>query len=199
MQRPRQDASPNDVNLDDHALMARVQARDSTALASLFDRYGGAVYGLCLRALRDEGEAEDLLVDIFWELWEKGGRYDRSRGSPIGHLMGLARSRLVDRLRSRRSRYRLSGNGTGLESASSETTDPLGGPVNDAIFSEQRDRVIRAMASLPPEQREALEMAFFNAMTHSEVAEQLCQPLGTIKTRIRQALIQLRGALASET
>jgi RNA polymerase sigma-70 factor (ECF subfamily) len=183
---------------DDFALMAGIRSRDPSALSAFYERYGGVVYGVCLRALRDPGEAEDLLIEIFWELWERGERFDASRGSPVGHVLGLARSRVVDRLRSRKSRDRAATDGSHALQAVFAARMRSEGPLVSAILAEQRVRVTGALKALPPDQRQALEMAFFDAMSHSEVAEKLQQPVGTVKSRIRQALIHLRGTLASD-
>lgn len=177
---------------DDFALMQGIRARDAASLGKLYDRYSGAVYGLCLRALHDSRDAEDLLVDIFAELWERGDRFDPSRGSPIGHIMGLARSRVIDRLRSRRSAGKARFNTAADVDAAVELRETGLGPLDSAINTEQRSKVVNAMQSLPPDQRQALELAFFEALSHSEVAERLGQPLGTVKSRIRQALLHLR-------
>ena len=180
---------------DDYALMAGVRARNPVALAALYDRYSAAVYGFCLRALANPGDAEDLLVDIFSELWERGDRYDPNRGSPIGHIMGLARSRTIDRLRSRRSAANAGMDGRAqLESAADLRGREIG-PLDAASGAEQAGNVVAALQSLTPDQRQALELAYFESLSHSEIAQRLGQPLGTVKSRIRQALLQLRDKL----
>jgi RNA polymerase sigma-70 factor (ECF subfamily) len=194
--KSEQASEPTDSAADDYALMAGVRARDAGAMAALFDRYSGLVYGLCLRALREPRDAEDLLIDIFAEVWEKGDRYDPARGSPVGHLMGLARSRVVDRLRSRRSAAGAGARAAAEMEAAADVAGNGTGPVEVAINSEQRERVVAALNSLAADQRQALELAYFEALSHAEVARKLEQPLGTVKSRIRQALIQLRTLLA---
>jgi RNA polymerase sigma-70 factor, ECF subfamily len=183
---------------DDYALMIGVRDRDAAALAALFDRYSGMVYGLCLRGLRDRRDAEDLLIDVFTELWTRGDRYDPCRGSPVGHLIGLARSRLVDRLRSRRAGARARTQGAAEVETASDVEGSAPGPLDSAINAEQQARVAQALAALPVDQRQALELAYFEALSHTEVAQRLGQPLGTVKSRIRQALIQLRQALGRQ-
>jgi RNA polymerase sigma-70 factor (ECF subfamily) len=193
--------SPPDINQaapltgNDYALMAGICARDSASLAALYERYSGAVYGLCLRALTDPRDAEDLLIDIFAEIWERGDRYDPDRGSPIGHIMGLARSRVIDRLRSRRSAAKAGLDGRVQVEPETDIRSNQDGPLDSAIGAEQAGNVVAALQTLSPDQRQALELAFFEAMSHSEIAERLGQPLGTVKSRIRQALIQMRTAL----
>ncbi len=185
---------------DDYALMQRIRSKDSTAFSQLYDRYSSAVYALCLRALRDVGQAEDLLIDIFYEMWDRADRYDPSRSSPAGYVMGVARSRVVDRLRSRKSGRKIS-----AESASDSLDSSIdargaaASPAENLEAGERRSRVQAAMNALSAPQRQALELAFFDSMTHTEVAEALSEPVGTIKSRIRQALIQLRKSLAADT
>lgn len=193
---PQTISLPNVRVEDDFALMAAIDRRDPSALARLHDRYSGAVFGFCLRALHDPGDAEDLLVDIFSELWERCDRFDAARGSPIGHIMGLTRSRVVDRLRSRKSANKSGLAGASDINAASGISGTEQEPLAAVIDAEQRQRVLRAMAELPDEQRQPLEMAFFEAMSHSEIAARLGQPLGTVKSRIRQAMARLRESLA---
>ena len=193
MHSPRQPAAPSAQLADDYALMDRLRARDAAAMELLYDRYAGAVYGLCRRALGDAGDSEDLLIDIFWELWDRADRYDPSRGSPVGYVLGLTRSRLTDRLRTRRSRARLMPGGS--ENALDRAPAGAAGPEQATDAAEQQARLARALAALPPDQRQALELAFYESKSHTEVAEQLHEPLGTIKSRIRQGLIRLRDAL----
>lgn len=189
------------ANLDptqptDASLMAGIRSRDSASLAQLYDRHSSMVFALCVRMLRNRDEAEDVMLEVFWEIWDRSARYDDSRGSPLTYLMRITRSRVIDRLRARRSRERAekaSVDGMGLGDLISQSPDiePLAG----SLRTEQHGLVSQAMDALTPEQRQALEMAFFDAMTHSEIATQLKEPLGTIKSRIRQALSRLRQSL----
>jgi RNA polymerase sigma-70 factor (ECF subfamily) len=196
---PANPSSASGGGPDDYALMEGVRGRDANCFSLLYDRYSPTVFGLCLRALHDRMEAEDLLTDIFWELWERGQRYDAGRGSPASYLMGVARSRVVDRLRTKKSRRRLGTEpSTGdLDFAADPRSDGKG-PAEAIDVAERRARVQAAMQSLSASQRQALEMAFFDSMTHTQVAEQLREPVGTVKSRIRQALIQLRKVLGAE-
>jgi RNA polymerase sigma-70 factor (ECF subfamily) len=189
MSRP---AEPPSTSLDDYALMRAVAARDETALAGLYDRYGNATYALCLRILRDPLSAEEVVFDVFWELWERAGRFDERRGTPLAYLLGVARSRATDRFRSLRAKKRSPDGSAGQDGdgavppAVDQTT-----PVDDALLREQRARVRGALAQLPGQDREALDLAFYEALTHSQIAERLNLPLGTVKSRIRQALLRL--------
>jgi RNA polymerase sigma-70 factor (ECF subfamily) len=181
---------------DDGALMMRICSGDASALARLYDRHGSLVFGLCLRALGDRSEAEGLTLDIFWEIWSAHDRYDASRANPLTYLLRVARSRIIDRMRLRRSRERQGpvaapgGNGALME-------DLRRGPLEAASLDEEQARVLRALDGLTPEQRAAIELSFFDALSHAEIAERLGEPLGTIKSRIRQALIRLRDFLTA--
>lgn len=187
---------------DDGALMCAIAAGDATALARLYDRYSPIVFAFCLRSLKSDAEAEEVVVDIFWEIWQRHDRYDASRGSPRTYLLNLTRSRIIDRLRMLRARRVLptvaldTGDGRVDEAGAAGNARP---PLDDLVGSEQRDRLREAMRRLTPEQRETLELTYFDAMSNSEVAERLGQPIGTVKSRIRQALIRLREALGGTT
>ena len=167
-----------------------------SALAALYDRYGAILFAMCIRSLKDHAEAEDLLMDVFIELWERADRYDAGRGSPRTYIFGLARSRIIDRLRARRSRRPagLSPNSS-AEPAASGSPESFDNPLSAAMLAESQARVAAALQSLSPDQRAALEMVYFDAMTHVEISQKLDTPVGTIKSRIRQALIQLRKLL----
>jgi len=182
----------------DAFLMSGIRARDSESFSQLYDRHGSMVFALCVRMLHDRDEAEDVMLEVFWELWDRSGRYDASRSSPLTYLMRVTRSRLIDRLRARRSRQRAelsSGEFSGISNL--ELKNPDVEPLAETLRTEQHALVSRAMGGLTPEQRQAIEMAFFDAMTHAEIAAQLKEPLGTIKSRIRQALSRLRQTLGT--
>lgn len=176
---------------DDPALMASIAARDEKALAVIYDRYSGVVFALCLRALPREA-AEEVVVDVFWELWDRADRYDPSRGSPILYLMGMTRSRILDKLRATKTRKRQIGQAA-LDEQSIDVAASQ--PPAQILLAEEREQVNAALSQLPAEQRKLVEMAFYDAMSHSEIAEQVGEPLGTVKSRIRQGLIRLRNLL----
>jgi RNA polymerase sigma-70 factor (ECF subfamily) len=181
---------------DDGALMRGIAASDPRAMERLYDRYSSRVFAFCLRSLGDASEAEDLVVEIFWELWRRQDRYDATRSSPLTYLMKVTRSRLVDRLRSLRARSSglpFSANPQLPSEDLRASESPA--PIDQMAEAEAGDRLRAAMNLLNPDQRKALEMAYFDAMTYSEVADSLGQPLGTVKSRIRQALAQLRQML----
>lgn len=181
---------------DDHALMRRISASDRHAFEQLYDRHSSTVFAFCLRSLGDRSEAEDLALEIFWELWRRQDRYDPMRSSPLTYLMKVTRSRVVDRLRSLRARNAAVPNPTDPRQPLEERGEMHPSDPSDPMQSaEAAARLRAAMNQLQPDHRKALEMAYFDAMTYGQVADSLGQPLGTVKSRIRQALMQLRQIL----
>ncbi|MFA9479448.1 sigma-70 family RNA polymerase sigma factor [Phycisphaerales bacterium AB-hyl4] len=181
-----------DGELSDRELMRRVVDRDRTALAELYDRYSHYVQAACLRVLANMTDAEDVTVQVFIEVWERPGRFEASRGEFVTYLMILARSRATDLRRSQTRRRQL------MRNAADELIMPMVDtttPAESASWRERRGRVRRALSRLGELQREAVELAFLEGLSHREVAERLNTPLGTIKTRIRLGLIQLRDSL----
>lgn len=184
------------ASVGDEALMRRIREADAKALECFYDRYSSRVFAFCLRSLADRAECEDLVLEIFWELWSRPERYDPARSSPWTYLMQMTRSRLVDRLRSLRARssHQFLASDSQAPAQTSQAVQSHE-PFEQVARSEDDNRLHAAMESLTPEQRRALEMAYFDAMSYSQVAEALGQPLGTVKSRIRQALAQLRRML----
>ena len=175
---------------DDMALMRRIAERDPAAMRSLYDKHAGLVYAVALKMLKNRDDADELVADVFWELWEKASRYDQTRSSPSTYIVTLARSRAIDRLRRRASHPSIS-----LESVTAPQLASGTNPSSMTELSEQQALVREALDSLEPNQREALENAYFGGLTHTEIAEKLNKPLGTVKTYIRQGLIRLRDNL----
>jgi len=162
------------------------------ALAELYDRHGRLVYSLALRVLHDQGDAEDVVQDVFSQAWRQASRYESSRGPVVAWLMNLARSRAIDRLRSRRARPE-----TGADDAEVARMPDLAPPIDDQLaLSDQAERIRAAVEQLSLLQRVAIELAFYEGLTHVEIAERLELPLGTVKTRIRQGLAKLKERLA---
>ena len=179
---------------EDAAWVARASQGDETALATLYDLHARAVYSLALRIVGDEADAEDVLLDVFDQAWRQAGRYDARRGTVAAWLLNLARSRAIDRLRARRARPDRSAATAddALASLPAHVTDPM-----DALAaSRDAEKVRRALNELPVLQRLAIELAYFEGLTQSEIAERLEQPLGTVKTRIRNGLLKLREVLS---
>jgi RNA polymerase sigma-70 factor (ECF subfamily) len=187
--RPADAAPTQDLELVD-----RIKRGDSSALDALYERYSSPVYSLVWKILQKPEEAEDVAIDVFWQVWRQAGRYDPSRGAPAAWIFTVARSRAIDRLRARHRRE----DRTISSDDPAVNLDPMdenAAPDLVASFRQTRDTVRASMKTLSAVQREAIELAFFKGLTHVEIAQQLGQPLGTIKTRIRQGLIKLRATL----
>ena len=171
---------------DDAALIARVRAGEQNAMADLYDRYSGVVYGVALRVLANTTAAEDVVQEVFLQLWRNPQAFDAERGRLAPWLAVIARNRAIDHLRKRPAEDDIDelpiSTGVDLESDSAQKL---------AI-----DKVRGVLAQLPPDQRKALEMAYFEGMTHTEIAGKTGEPLGTVKTRIRTGLLALRKAFA---
>jgi RNA polymerase sigma-70 factor (ECF subfamily) len=200
-------ALPTGVNpegvFEDPDLVRAIAEGSTEALGALYDRHGSAVMGLCLRILGVRADAEEVLSDVFLQVWEQAERYEPSRGNVVGWLLTVARSRAIDRLRSvgRRERVvRGTDDPAGAADRAAFGNCPRGseGPFRDAALGEQRARVEAALGALDPAQRRAVELSFFEDLSHSEIAQRLGEPLGTVKSRIRQGLIRLREGLRSQ-
>lgn len=187
--RPVIPAAAADRVGDDAALLVGLAARDQTAMERLYDRYSPMVLALALRVLHDRAPAEELLNDVFMELWNRPERYDPSRGGLLTYLLTLGRSRAIDRLRAQRSRA-----GTTLDEANTPETGASSGALR-IEDEEHRQCVAAALGQLPSDQRRAIELAYFDDLSHSQIAARLGRPLGTVKTHVRQGLIRLRELL----
>jgi RNA polymerase sigma-70 factor (ECF subfamily) len=180
----------------DLRLMEAIKAGEASALEALYERYGRVVLALCRRILGDPRDAEEAMLDAFAQVWEQGDRYDPGRASPLSYLMTVARSRAIDRARALGRHRALLSDGDEVLLAAPDRGMPVPPSALSALLSaESRSAIEDALRALPPEQREALELAFFAGLSHREVAERLATPLGTVKTRIRQGLLRLRDIL----
>jgi RNA polymerase sigma-70 factor (ECF subfamily) len=176
----------------DQAALARMAQGDGDAVAELYDRHARPIYSLALRILGDATEAEDVVQEVFSQAWRQAARYSASRGAVAAWLLTLARSRAIDRLRAKRVRP----SGVVDDRAVGQVAD-AGPPADTQVLSsEQVSRVRAALDELPLLQRAAIELAYFEGLTHAEIAARLEQPLGTVKTRIRLAMTKLRDVLA---
>jgi len=179
----------------DSALVERMIAGDESALSTLYDRYSGMLFAVLVRILRDTQAAEEVLQDLFLQLWRNAARFDASRGSLPAWLMVIARNRAISRLRGReRLLVRDDDEGFSMESL------PASGNLEDeASRVELMGKLRTAMAALPQEQREALELAYFEGMTQTEIAARTSSPLGTVKSRVRAAMQSLKQVLDDGT
>jgi RNA polymerase sigma-70 factor, ECF subfamily len=173
--------------VDDAESLTRIGRRDENAMEDIFRRYSGPVYSVALRVLHDTGQAEDVLQEVFLQLWRNPTAFDQDRGSLGAWLMVVARNRAIDLLRRRKP---------------SDSVDDvvLASSINvadEAVRNVMMEKVHRALAELPSEQRKSLELAYFEGLSHTEIASRTGDPLGTVKTRIRQALITLRKAFVA--
>ncbi|HUR33855.1 MAG TPA: sigma-70 family RNA polymerase sigma factor [Vicinamibacterales bacterium] len=175
----------------DQVAVERMIRGDQGGLAELYDRHGRFVFSLALRILRDRGDAEDVTQEVFVQAWKQADRFDTARGNVVAWLVTMARARSIDFLRRRRVRPALAPVDTRLEAVDE-------GPGQDLQleWGQRADAIQEAMRSLPLLQRLAIELAFFEGLTHAEIAAQLEVPLGTVKTRVRQGLLKLRDTLA---
>ncbi len=180
---------PPTAGNDDAALMARVAQRDPSALALLYDRYADMVFSVACRVVRDEALAEEIVQDVFLRLWQLGGRYDAARGSVPGWLVVVARNLGISRLRRRGA-----GTESSRELAPADVVLTAGGSAELMALVGQ---VRRRLEQLSGAQREVVELAYFEGMSHTEIARRTQKPLGTVKTLLRSALAALRAAVGA--
>ncbi len=181
---------------DDVSLIRLITEGQSAALAALYDRYGRLVFSLAFQVTNDAGVAEEITQEVFLQVWNKAATYQAEQGKVTTWITSVTRHRAIDSLRRRNARPE----GHQIEFADSDEpdlVDPTG--VEDQVEFSQRSRAVRqAIALLPPEQQKALALAYFKGMTHQEIAELTGEPLGTVKTRIRLAMLKLRQILMEE-
>jgi RNA polymerase sigma-70 factor, ECF subfamily len=171
----------------DLALVTAIRSGDQGAMAALYDRFSSIVYSVALRILQDTGAAEDVLQDIFMQLWRNPAAFDASRGNMGAWLSVITRNRAIDALRKRRPQ-------DDIENVIVSVESDL---ASEADRSRAMDKVRGALQAMPSSQRSALEMAYFEGLTHSEISAKTGEPLGTVKTRIRAGLIALRKIVAA--
>ena len=176
------------------ALIAAIAAGDRDAFSRFYDLTAPMAFGLIRRVLRDPEAAAEVLQEVFWQVWQDAPRYDPTRGTPEAWLVMRAKTRAIDRLRSIRRRDRTFVAPVD-ESVAQRREDPAPNP---AVVAEDRGLIQTALAQLPEPQRRVIELAFFEGLTHSEIATRLGEPLGTVKTRARLGLDRLRGVLGGE-
>jgi RNA polymerase sigma-70 factor (ECF subfamily) len=171
----------------DAVLVSAIRAGDESAMGKLYDRYSSIVYGVALRVLEDAGEAEDVLQEVFLQLWRRPALFDASRGSLGAWLAVITRNRAIDAVRKRKPQTDVEDVVIAVEADLASETERSG----------WLSKIRTALGAMPASQRNALEMAYFEGMTHAEIAERTGEPLGTIKTRIRTGLMALRKIIAT--
>jgi RNA polymerase sigma-70 factor (ECF subfamily) len=182
--------------VDDASLLARIAQRDQTALSQLYDRYAGVIHGLAFKSLRSTEESEEVVLDVFAQVWRIADRYDPHKGRTDTWIFTLARSRILDRVRKmQRSRSAAT---LSIETAEIHPPADAIDLFEASIIRERRHQVMMAMKGLPPEQKQVIDLAYFQGMSQREIAVKTGLALGTIKTRIRLGLSKLRSALDSK-
>jgi RNA polymerase sigma-70 factor, ECF subfamily len=186
------EVEPNRSQASEVKLLHDIARGDEGALARLYDQYRVILFGLLMRILNNREEAEDVLQDVFLQVWRRAHDFDETRGKPFTWLVTLARSRGIDRLRQLAARQRLA------TSVAQDQPEEASDALSATFKSEQRQTVTRALAELPEDQRKALMLAYYDGLTQSEIASKLNAPLGTIKTRMRAGLMKLRGIMMGQ-
>ena len=182
----------------DQELLAAIAEKDSAAIAELYDRYSRIVYGAVLRLLRDTDDAEDILQEVFIQVWRKASTYQVSLGAPKQWMIRIAHNRAINLIRSKRSKMKqsevsISEDGTIAATGSEIAGDDL---FAKAVAAEHNRLLQDALGTLPEEQQQLLDLSFLQGFSHGEISEMLKMPLGTVKTRIRNGLLALRSQLS---
>lgn len=184
------------TGVTDAELLARAARGDGPAVGMIYDRYGQVMYAVAYRIVRQPGDAEEVVAEAFTQAWREAGRFEAGRGSVAAWLTVITRSRALDFMRARARRERITD--------AAQRRDPDGAPgmgapgasTDAAVIAQEREHhVAKALADLSPPQRAAIELAFFEGLSHSEIAERLNEPLGTVKTRVRLGMQKLRESL----
>lgn len=181
--------------LDDISLVQQITQRKQTALSQLYDRYARVMYAVAFKMLGSVEEAEEAVLDVFAQVWNKADGYRSSRGRVDGWLFMMTRSRALDRLRVRKRHEKVMNAST--EAVRVQPVSPSQGPEEHLLVQDRRDRVLAALAKIPQEQRHVLELAYYDGLSQSEISSQTGLSLGTIKTRVRLGLGKLRCILDS--
>ncbi len=182
------------TSMIDPNLLALVAKGDQQAFSQLYDHSSTLLFTLAVRILGNREEAAELLQDVYFEVWRKVSRYDVGRGTPVAWLITLTKSRAIDRLRARAARGYRATNSLEAETAM-QVADPSPSPLETQANQELRLAVGTAVAGLPQAQQQALELAYYEGLSHAEIAQRLNQPLGTVKTRIKLGMSKLRDGL----
>ena len=178
--------------LTDEEIIARLKNDESWAMSVLYDRYARLVFSLALKILNDRGAAEETVQEVFVKVWKRCREYDARRGKFSSWLTGIAHNHAIDELRRRRVRPSAS---EGDDDAMDTVLDEGPAPLDLAVQSLERRRIVDALRGIPQEQRRAIELAYFEGLTQQEISDRLGQPLGTIKTRMRLGMQKLKTLL----
>lgn len=175
-------------------LLTKTGQGDRASFEQLYDRYAGVLFSTAYRVLNDQEAAEDVLQDVFVQIWDKAPTYDPARGKPLTWAVTMTRNKSINRLRSTHRRYRLQ-NEVERETEIMEQTPDRSSA--DAVDSAEKSRIVRsAVMQLSKEQRQAIELAFFSGLTQAEIADELKEPLGTVKARIRRGMMKLKEIIS---
>ncbi|MGA1540414.1 MAG: sigma-70 family RNA polymerase sigma factor [Chthoniobacterales bacterium] len=177
-------------------LLARVAKRERAALEQLYDRYSNIIYATAMKFLKEDADAQDVVQDVFIQIWDKAKLYDPAKGKPLTWALTLTRNRSIDRIRAIQRRTRL------RDDFEKETVVDESAGVREALSgvdASEKSQILRdAVGRLSPEQRNVIELAFFSGFTQSEIADRLGEPLGTIKARARRGLMKLKEILGTQ-
>lgn len=173
-------------------LLRRIAAQDKQALAELYDQIASVMFATSFRILGDSHEAEEVIQDVFVQIWNKASTFDPTLGSPFHWAVGITRNRSIDRLRSRQRRAQMLDQ---LQEFACIEAAHVSVPTKTDLAQDELAGIRAAVMNLPPDQRRVLDMAFFGGLTHAEIAEATGEPLGTVKARIRRGMLKLRDTL----
>jgi RNA polymerase sigma-70 factor (ECF subfamily) len=177
-------------------MLRRVGRGDQHGFEELYERFSGVLFATAYRVVNDQAAAEDVVQDVFVQIWDKAAEYDSKRGKPLTWMVTMTRNKAIDRLRATQRRSRLHED-AGRETIALGLLDERTS-LDDADRSERGAMIRNAVMKLSREQREAIELAFFSGMTQADIAAHLDQPLGTVKARIRRGMLRLRDLVSSE-
>jgi RNA polymerase sigma-70 factor (ECF subfamily) len=181
--------------LDEASLLVRIAQQDRNALSILYDRYARIVYAIAWKSLNSVEDCEEVVLDVFAQVWRIAERYDPTRGTVDKWLFTLARSRILDRLRKLQRLHKVADavDAVGEIEFPTRSVDPL----EEVAIRERREQVMTALSQIPPEQREVIELSYYQGLSHTEIAERTGLSLGTVKTRLRLGLSKLKTAINS--
>jgi len=193
MVKPKTEAAGRMDPSRDAALLRRVRDRDQTALSELYDAYASFVYSLARSVVRDDGDAEDITQEVFFRVWERAGTFDPSRGSPAAWITTMTRRLAIDKTRSRTFKAR------GREASIDVLPSVASVDGGAAVLSAEANQVLEALNRLDEQYREVIRLSYYEGLSHSGIASRLGTPLGTVKSRLREGVVQLRKLLDIKT